>query len=620
MYDERQVQTPESAGAPSTAGLALEDWILPGCIALAWAAVALSPRSMGPLVALLASVLTAGAAGALALLDARPVHRPTLLLVALAGIPLPWLAVCTTLAPEPRISLWGLFGQHGGLLASVAAWSVFAAYALYGGPRDCRRVLRVVASAGALASLSTVADRLGLLAYAERYATAPSGVFENSITLAEGLLVAIGCAGAWALLARDPRERAAAIGSLGIVGLGIALASSRGAFVGLAVGVAAGTILVRGAARGRLDRVLGIAITILGTLVTIGVIASLALSERVPAVLRAVSTNRIDLWRAAGRTAMIHPLFGKGPEQFSAFWRWDVSTSGTLSASGAYDVHDAVLGLAASGGFVGLALGIVAVSAVGLALAGAVRASRSSRAVICAVAGLAAWSVSLLFAWVGVLPSLTAAAVAGSLVGAARPASADPAPRRATWRVGVAVVAASLALVVAALGLRPLRAESLWVRAASGTGRLAAASEAFFIWPDPTYSVAVMEGLVRRAVAEPALAASSLAQARSLADGAGDAARWHVATALMIADVAQALDMLTGRPSWALFERAVRAGKEADPATGLWDYAAAIEAARTGRPDLARSYARAALEFPLPEQPRQRMRTLARADKPPSGE
>lgn len=621
MDDDRRVPT-RAAGRTEVDGRSpLDAWFLPGCAAFAWMAVAISPRSAGPLVALLAGIVSAGAAGTFALMRGRTLPRPTYAVVAIAGMPLPWLAVCTALAPQPRIALWGIFGQHAGLLACVASWSLFAAFALGAGARAGRRVLAVVASAGALASLAALADRLGLLAYADRYASAPSGIFENPITLSEGLLVAAGCAGAWTLIAREPRERAAAAGSAVLVALGLTLAASRGAFVGLAAGAVFAALALSGLVRGRRARVAGIASTGVGALLAMGSVLLLADSDSVPTALRALSTNRVDLWRSAARTAMADPLFGKGPEQFSAFWHWDVSASGALSASGAYDAHGAVLAMAAAGGLVGLAFLIASVTAVGLALAGTVRASRVSPAVVLAVAGIVAWAVSLLFAWAGVLPMLTAAIVAGSLVGAARPSEAREPGRRSAWRPVAAVATASLALAIAVWGLRPLGAEIRWIGSAdSGRDRVDSAERAFADWHDPTYAFVAMSGLVDRASADPDSAVSSLSRARTLADESADAARWHVDTALAVAGVAQAQDMLAGRPAWPLFARAVAAGKEADPATGLWDYCAALEASRTGRGDLARAHARSALAFPLPESVERRMRGLVAADKPASGE
>jgi O-antigen ligase len=297
-------------------------------------------------------------------------------------------------------------------------------------------------------------------------------------------------------LSRRSRSRAARVGwTLAILPglLVLATTLSRGAWVALALGMAAYSLLARIAARAATagaahrdgtaaTRGPRIAATAVALLAAVGVFLLPLLTPLRPTLLQrlrqitdvhAPSTeSRVHLWRAGLRMAADHPLLGVGCDRYGAHFPtyrtpdyWRVEWNGTATKA-----HSEPLQAAATQGLPGLLAAALVALLAARALFLAARAPDAEARAGAGPAGasLTAFAVSGLVGFTVVSTGMLAAAVAGwasTASGRTEPraheAGEPPRPGPRAW-VLAAVVAAA---VFASLVLVPLRADVALARA-----------------------------------------------------------------------------------------------------------------------------------------------------------
>lgn len=557
------------------------------------AALFLIPRSAGPAQSLLLSgVFIAGLAMvALALRFEPELSRERLVVLGVAAVPAVLVSLASLQATNRIISFVGMAGQHSGALLWLACWSAFATAVLLGNRRTLLALARVIASVGALFTATAGLQAIGVMGGAPGWGFA-SAPLENSNSLGAMLVLALGCALAWALAARGA-EQVAAWAVTAAVLVGLIPARSSGAWVAV---LAAATFLGVLAVVKRFDRsaaiaaISWVAIVVLATGV-LALAATGALGTSVSDLTDTAGNMRGKLWRSSIAAISADPLTGRGPEQFTAWITW-TSDGAQVTTQGALDPHNALFAVAIAAGFPG-ALVVLAVG--GWLLFALVRGSEragSPLSLRLMLAGLVAWAASLGFSWISPYPALAASLLAGALL-AACPTATLPVARPRAY-LGVALGVAGIVAVSAA---GPLILEVNWFSdVALGRPIAPLGSDLHTSYPDPGFIVAGEQELMRRAATEQdtAKAAEFAKRARALSKQAEADRVWNVDLAF------DAMTLSTKRFGTADekgYVAALAAGRRADRASGLWLFAASRHAQAAGQQEEALRLAREALAF-----------------------
>ncbi len=557
-----------------------------------------------------ASVVTAvgcvvGASLAIAGLfgGARTFTTPVTVSLMATSLAIAVFSLTSAFSARPAISFVGAVGQHNG----TALWALGGVWLLAGllgaDQKALRSTLIVTSLAGATYSLALHVEALtrGLA----RAQGAAAGQFENSTSYGEFAAIAALSTIAWILISRSRLERAAAYGALGLLASGMLASSSRAGALAFCTALLFATAIARvPAGRGpRVALALAPAAFALCATVAAALAATGMLGGPIQQLLATVGTDRDAVWRSAVAQLGQAPLTGSGLEQYSAWVA--VTTSG---GSGAFDPHNVVLAVALGAGPVGVLCVTVALVALTWAAVDAAqrKPSRFSTALVASMpvalvgAGLVAWltPASVLVALAGV----------GAMLGAAptdpRTAPSWPGPLSGRWAVVIpGGFLACAALLLGGLAIAALPSMATYARMQTSPDPTILA-EQYTRWPDPAYAVLAIRQLTPQ-VADPK-AADLLRQILSASE---PDTTWRVdsAAAQLIATRA-----LTGTET-ASFET-VRAlaqnGAQADPTSGIWWALAADDARRRGLDDDARTYAKSALSFPLPDDLRLSMEQL----------
>ena len=345
-----------------------------------------------------------------------------------------------------------------GALAALAAWMlVSSAWGIPGteGPREAERALVYLTGLGALLALVEARSVRGLLAgvlgatvalasyaLADRFlgSSAPDP-FQSSLLFeplgyanALGILAAIGLVIALGSLVSERRAPlvAGAVAAVVVLGVALALTSSRGAWLSLACGlVVLGVIYPRPA-----HRHIGRGWLVVGAAAAVAVVLWLALSPH------SGLGERPNYWRAAIADARSHPISGSGAGSFDYYWYAHRTTDANVR-----DAHSLYLESLAELGPVGLllVLGVLVPPLIAAAIA------RSDSAVAIAAGGYSAFLVHAGLDWDWEMPATTLAGLAcgAALLARARPKSSRPLSTRARAAgVAVALSLCVLALVV----------------------------------------------------------------------------------------------------------------------------------------------------------------------------
>lgn len=352
---------------------------------------------------------------------------------------------------------------RGGTAARIFAWTWFGVWGVVAGWAWAERFVPgfwAAFNGGGSRSVSTIG---------------------NAIFLAEALLI-VTAGAVVAAFSLSARWRLWAAGGAAILGgFAILTTETRGAFLGVAAGLAVAGIAAAMWSGRRSWRVVGIVLALCCVLAVPALYAVRDVSavRRAPFLGRIVSifsandpsiVQRFQLWRVAGAAIRERPLFGWGLEQFDAaldhlypsdFTRYGVSNSFSDRA------HNAYLDVTVAAGLLGLGAYVSLFAAVAWTAARARRSGKVSGAVAAAVfGGIAAFGVSHLTAFdthatflavVGTVPLLTGAAVAPQRSRASFPRTA---------RAALAVGAAGLGAWTLVAGVVPLARGSALVHRA----------------------------------------------------------------------------------------------------------------------------------------------------------
>ena len=340
-------------------------------------------------------------------------------------------------------------------LAALAAWMlVSSAWGIPGteGAREAERTLVYLAGLGALLAVAEAGSVQGLLAgvLSATVALASYGLgdrvlgspaldpFQSSLLNAPlgyanalGILAAVGLVIALGSLVseRRPRLIGLVVAAAVVLGVALALTSSRGAWLSLACGlVVLGAMYPR-----RAHWHVGRRWIVVGAAAAVAVVLWLALTPH------AGFGERPNYWRAAIADTRSHPISGSGAGSFDDYWYAHRNSEANVR-----DAHSLYLESLAELGPVGLllVLGVLAPPLAAAAIA------RSEPAVAVAAGGYSAFLVHAGLDWDWEMPATT---LAGLACGAALLAAVRPVSRPLSIRARAAGVGAALALCVLAL-------------------------------------------------------------------------------------------------------------------------------------------------------------------------
>ncbi len=576
---------------------------LPWLVAAALITPAFLPATMNPGSLSMAALGLGMVLSVVAALNGRSVDRRASVALALIAALALWLIATSSLSRNPLVSIWGTIGQHNGSMLLVLSLTWLTVSALLVGRRELKVLLGVIASAGALATVAAAVEvmRSG----GERAWGSAAGVFENSASLGQFLAVAAIAAIAWALSDRRPIVRGAAFICLALCAAGMWIGESRAAVLGVACALVSAWLLTVASTQGRGLRVwaAGLPLAALGVAGLAVAAARGVLGSAGVALVQSLGNQRDVIWNSAVEQFAQAPLTGAGLEQFSVWISWSLDANGRLAYNAAYDPHSFVMALLTGGGVIALILWIAAAVALLSALGGAYSRSNRSPAVAVAACTVVALCGSALVMWFSPAAVLAASAVTGAVLGAGLSASdADdtarlPVMTRAALPWACAVLCAGI-VVACAPGLN---AEMRYAR--STTPSAQELSALYVAWRDPAFAAQS----VAAQLASPAGAIAPL----DFSAFTNDQQRWHVSLALNSLFYDQAVSRGSGTDTWAAFEQTLARGREADPATTLWDALGALEAKRLGRDEEAAAYARRALEGRIGDSERAALTPIA---------
>ncbi|MDI6712472.1 MAG: O-antigen ligase family protein [Anaerosomatales bacterium] len=419
-------------------------------LALALGSMFVSVQSAGdPYQPARTLVVALGALVALASVkDNRGAGRLVGAWLAAAGLLLGW-SLLSAVTNGLASAVWGVHGRFDGLVAWAAAVGMGLAGAQLGDAR-AKDLARLAGVAAVVQSAVVVSQALG--------GAVPSGTAGNQVIAGGWLAVCVVLAAAGATAERGPwRALLAAAAAAG--GLGLGLAGSRGAWVGVVTGLG----VLAYARRARLATVLfaGVVASILvGAVVAGGESAE----KLVPSQLsQGSAVARLEIWRGSAALIADRPLLGAGPGRFLyVFPRYETVEHARVEGSDvrADQAHSRPLHLAAESGVPAAAAWFTAFGMAGIAgLAGVRR--RSAHALVL-VSGLAAYVGQALFSVHAIEVDGLGWMIAGMLVGSV----AVEGPRASGARVQRAVRGATalLAAVVVVLSARNLAADVAYQR------------------------------------------------------------------------------------------------------------------------------------------------------------
>ena len=302
-------------------------------------------------------------------------------------------------------------------------------------------------------------------AQAEQFIGRSSGTFGIPNSLAALCLLVLPVS-LWLVLRREatPRSRLLGIPVCLLISIGLALTVSRGAWLALAVALAAWPLVL---GSGSLPRRLGLAAAVIAGLSLAAaalIVASPLVHQRVAFLIRDMGErSRPILWRAAVHIVQGHPWVGGGAGAFDTlFERW--------RPEGFNDdprwAHNDYLNTACDYGLIGTSLALIP---VGFALA---RLKRSRGLEASLAVGLTAFALQLVVDFNLKIPGLamSMAIVAALALGSDR-RQPDPEASAATSVALRVVAAAGVVIVTACLWLPRQRAEAIRYHAREGIDR-----------------------------------------------------------------------------------------------------------------------------------------------------
>ena len=591
----------------------------------------LVPRNASALAAVVVALVVPAAVFLARPLATVRVSKATRLVQGASAIPAV-VAFATALAAESvPVSLWGARGQHTGAWLWVALAGTFFALTERARKGDLLRIARSVACAGGFlgfAGLLTVPFLVSRAPWLQSFglSDSPSGIMENSISLAQTMLVALGAASVWALESRDVRGKRAGFVALALCAMGLLVTNTRTAMLAIAA-VAVVFLLLRlyrqHRRKPRLDARVLATLVVAAAVVVLGltwVMGSLEPTAKATVRWDEVLNGRVTVWAAAVAAVPERLLVGGGPDQFTAWVGWDSVPGRSLEQISTDDPHSFLLYWLLAGGILGGVVALGALWVLSWRVFAALESTQWRWSMVALSGCVATWLLSTAASWTSPLAALFAAMLLAALSGAldasaardsgeAEQESAIDAPGGEGRDVAVrgkafvpAAVALALAAVIAVTGLPVMRAEFAWARALRARQQLSAEQHLDLarLSGDPAYAVDAAVAFHQRLIQtrDPGLAATTLAQVEPLLS---EHASWSVYAALESITLNADAAIMQAGADWTDVAEAVQAGKRVGPTSGLWDYAGAVQATSLERAADAREHARAALGFWLPD-------------------
>jgi len=594
------VQPTESSEAPPTSRrsftAAASREVVGVAVGFSVLAIAFSPRNAAALTALLCGGLWPVLLVGLRMSELRRPGRALTVALSLCTASVVLMLARSSLAADMRVSLVGALGQHAGALTWLVALLVLLAAVVTARPGDVGRTARAMALVGGVLAVAATLDRIGAFAVV-RFSPEPSGFMENSGSLAQLLVVSACAAAAWMLAARTRAEKGAAAACLAACLCGLIVAQTSGAWVGLLVGISTGAVVLVLARSGRL-RPAVMAGVLVGILMLSVIAISWMLADGVsPGIeqrLAVAANDRFTIWTSALGQIKQAPVLGSGAEQFSAWVNWDVEPGPQLSKTGTYDTHNLALYWLVSVGIVGALLAACAAGAMAARLFAAV-VRRPQPAVVALVAGCVAWVGAVMFVWISPLALFAVALFAGQLSVGGEP---DPGSR-IRLRPAVPLVIALCGVVASGMIFAwGASAEYRWADMVDrGTVNPLLLRQLAVSTGDPSLAVEALESALEATGSDTQGAEQHIAALEPIL---ARAASWHVDAAFgrfVIESMRAAPRSVT---SWRGVEAGLAAGRSADPTSGLWDSAGALQAAGLGLDEYAQELSLRASEFILP--------------------
>ena len=449
---------------------------------------------------------------------------------AAVGLMLISAAASTVASIRPALSLFGAPQSHAGLktLAAIAA-IYYASRSLASNPVWIRRIAQAAGAGAAVATGYALLQIANLDPLTWQRQNAFGGLIRAGSTLGHANTLSaylVMCLPLIVWLAARARSRAVTIAwlLLAAVSLTVIVASlSRGAWLGVAAGVAAAAALISALGSGARParRWVLVVLAIAGIVLALALFtpmrdAFLARLQQLTDLRADTTRTRIELWRAGLRMFALHPLLGVGLDGYAAaFPPYRTATLTRIEWGGTPGkAHNDAIQILATQGSLGAAAALAIVIFVALALWHiARRGNPDTRIAAVAVgAALAGYGAANLVGFGTVATSALAAALAGWAARASRVAEAH-AP--ASQREGPPVRSfANLAAGIVLAGMlwfmlvgKPLRAEMLLaegMRYQAGSARRAeflARAAATAPW-DPRYAAELGRSLFYEALTE----------------------------------------------------------------------------------------------------------------------
>lgn len=586
------------AGAPSALGRFAAKEHSAVWLALTALVLVFLPKYAAALTAMLFVAVGAALFAALGEPRDEPIRHGWPVLAAMVA-PAVVLTISALFADSPALSLVGSVGQHAGAATWIAVAALGVAVLATSRPGDLGRISRAAGVFGAVLALAQLAESAGLYVISRGGAPA-AGLFENSLSTGQVLIVCLFCAVAWCEAAPSQVQRAVAGACVLLIVAAVWNVGSVGTWVGLAAGVTvAGVLYALARARKVRANRLGLVPVVLAVLLVLvmGVVLGTSQPGALEKRLAAVSSDRLPVWHAARVDVLRSPLLGVGPEQFTAFTKWEPKADGGVNYASTYDPHNLLVYMLVSGGLLGFAALMFSSGVLGRAVLKPLETTPSiGRSLL--VGGVAAWVVTVMFVWINPLAMALAVCLVAMLVEPEKGSGGAGIPAR---MAAIASAVAALVVIVGAFAAGAafeLRAGSQFD--ADGSMSTDLAYEALESSPDPQYAYVLGFMALREATnqqsfvrSDPRFADVEIALERD--------SEWHAALALMRFKLE--LLKLAEQPDkgWTLAESALDAGKQADPYTGFWDYYASQGAAAYGFSEEAERHAREALKHPLPD-------------------
>lgn len=581
-------------------------------VGLALLVTALVPRSAVPMATLITLIACAALIAVLRVREAAMPGPGARLLLSLGGAAVALMLASTFASAHPAMSFVGVMGQRLGAAFWLAGFALLVVMIVNRRSGDPGRVVRAIAVAAGVAAVAGLLDRLGLFSV-HRFSTEPAGIFENSLTMAQVLVVGFGCAVSWALV-RSGRERiiASLVALLCVAGL--VAADSTAAYLGVLVAALLVTVMKLVGDRGpRTALFHGTAVALVCLIIITAAVVVLGDGTRTAFEdrLNGMSNNRVNIWSSAAVQARSALGMGSGPEQFSAWVLWNTSGGG-IRNTGTYDPHNVLFSWLLAAGVPGL-LAALAFAAISIErLASAAIKARMRFSLLAALAAVLAWGVTVMFSWVSGMGVLFVALILGAFAGAVEKHDVTTDPR---WVYGPVVGLVVLAISLVAVGGRQLSAEYTWATTTVTTPITVEAAVALAeVTGDPSLASLACQRAFDLLNTVPEEAPAVIASIEGLDPVLDRHASWHVDSAFSRYGLATARLLFsdeTTDSARAAAAASVRAGLRADPASGLMPFWAAAQSQSLGWSKDAQYFATESLKYPLDVNARKMMEGIA---------